>query len=107
MTAMLLDTRSHAAVRILHSNAFIKDELLSLYWLMIGSTDTCEGCLDSVDWNDGMEQWNGLDWNGGMEWNGMRKQRSTRRMRTRYILHARAHAYESGHYLSDSVRQCH
>ena len=28
------------------------------------------GCLDSVDWNDGMERWNGLDWNGGMEWNG-------------------------------------
>ena len=30
MTAMLLDTQSHAAVRILHSNAFIKDEVLSL-----------------------------------------------------------------------------
>ena len=27
-----------------------------------------DGCLDSVDWNDGMERWNGLDWNG-MEWN--------------------------------------
>ena len=28
------------------------------------------GCLDSVDWNDGMERWNGLDWTG-LEWNGM------------------------------------
>ena len=24
-------------------------------------------CMDSVDWNGGMEWWNGLDWNG-MEW---------------------------------------
>ena len=30
--------------------------------------------MDSVDWNAGMEWWNGLDWTGlewnGMEWNG-------------------------------------
>ena len=32
-----------------------------------------EGCLDLVDWNDGMDRWNGLDWNGGMEWNAARK----------------------------------
>ena len=35
------------------------------------------GCLDSVDWNDGMErwngtvEWNGMEWNGTVEWNGM------------------------------------
>ena len=22
------------------------------------------GCMDSVDWNGGMEWWNGLEWNG-------------------------------------------
>ena len=27
------------------------------------------GCLDSVEWNGGLERWNGMvDWNGGMEW---------------------------------------
>ena len=27
--------------------------------------------LDSVEWNDGLEQWNGMvEWNGGMDWNG-------------------------------------
>ena len=36
------------------------------------------GCMDSVDWNSGMEWWNGgMEWNGlewnGMEWNGQRK----------------------------------
>ena len=26
------------------------------------------GCLNSLDWNGGMEWWNGgIDWNGGME----------------------------------------
>ena len=31
------------------------------------------GCLYSVEWNGGMERWNGtVEWNGGMEqWNGM------------------------------------
>ena len=28
---------------------------------------TPDGCMDSVDWNGGMEWWNGLDWTG-MEW---------------------------------------
>ena len=30
------------------------------------------GCLESVEWNGGMEQWNGtVEWNSGMEyWNG-------------------------------------
>ena len=31
------------------------------------------GCMDSVEWNGGMEWWNGLEWTGlewtGMEWN--------------------------------------
>ena len=31
--------------------------------------------MDSVDWNGGMEWWNGLEWTGldwiGLEWNGM------------------------------------
>ena len=22
------------------------------------------GCMDSVDWNGGMEWWNGMEWNG-------------------------------------------
>jgi len=25
------------------------------------------GCLDSVEWNGGLEQWNGLEWWNGME----------------------------------------
>ena len=25
--------------------------------------ELCRGCLDSVDWNGGME-WNGMEWNG-------------------------------------------
>ena len=31
------------------------------------------GCLHLVEWNGGMEWWNGMvEWNGGMEWwNGM------------------------------------
>ena len=31
------------------------------------------GCLDSVEWNGGMEWWTGIvEWNGGMEqWTGM------------------------------------
>ena len=28
--------------------------------------------MDSVDWNGGMEWWNGLDWTG-LEWNGMER----------------------------------
>ena len=29
----------------------------------------CEGCLYSVEWNGGMEWWNGtVEWNSGMEW---------------------------------------
>ena len=32
-----------------------------------------QGCMDSVEWNGGMEWWNGLEWTGlewtGMEWN--------------------------------------
>ena len=32
-----------------------------------GSITKIAGCLDLLDWSDGMEQWNGLDWNGGME----------------------------------------
>ena len=35
-----------------------------------GSSFSYPGCVDSVDWNGGMEWWNGLDWTG-MEWNGM------------------------------------
>ena len=23
-----------------------------------------QGCLDSVDWNGGMERWNGMEWTG-------------------------------------------
>ena len=26
--------------------------------------DIMPGCLDSVDWNDGMERWNGMDCTG-------------------------------------------
>ena len=27
------------------------------------------GCLDSVEWNGGLERWNRMvDWNGGLEW---------------------------------------
>ena len=34
---------------------------------------SCSGSLQSLDWNGGMEWWNGMvEWNGGMEWwNGM------------------------------------
>ena len=32
------------------------------------------GCLDSVDWNGGMERWNGMEWNA-MEWNGLEQPR--------------------------------
>ena len=29
----------------------------------------CTGCLYSVEWNGGMEWWNGtVEWNSGMEW---------------------------------------
>ena len=24
------------------------------------------GCLDSAEWNDGVERWNGMEWNSGM-----------------------------------------
>ena len=28
------------------------------------------GCLNSLDWNGGMEWWNGMVvWNGGLDWN--------------------------------------
>ena len=27
-----------------------------------------DGRLDSVEWNGGLEWWNGLDWNGIVEW---------------------------------------
>ena len=28
--------------------------------------------MDSVDWNGGMEWWNGMvEWNGGMDWTGL------------------------------------
>ena len=32
-----------------------------------------KGRLESVEWNSGMERWNGtVEWNGGMErWNGI------------------------------------
>ena len=32
------------------------------------SDDDSTGCLESVEWNGGMEYWNGMvEWNGGME----------------------------------------
>ena len=33
--------------------------------------NNCIGCMDSVDWNGGMEWWN-MEWTG-MEWNGMER----------------------------------
>ena len=32
-----------------------------------GTLSTSFGCMDSVDWNGGMEWWNGLEWNGQMQ----------------------------------------
>ena len=39
-------------------------------WKLSEQVALGSGCMDSVDWNGGMEWWNGLDWTG-MEWNGM------------------------------------
>ena len=39
------------------------------YIIFYGAYKVFLGCMDSVDWNGGMEWWNGLDWNG-KEWNG-------------------------------------
>ena len=39
-----------------------------LYIAIINSFSIVWGCLESVEWNDGMECWNGmLEWNGGIE----------------------------------------
>ena len=38
--------------------------ILILFCLRVGVEYIARGCMDSVDWNGGVEWWNGLDWNG-------------------------------------------
>ena len=41
--------------------------LAQVEWLPV--TSRSHGCMDSVEWNGGMD-WTGLDWTG-LDWNGL------------------------------------
>ena len=43
---------------------------IHIQWCEIATNTQKLGCMDSVDWNGGMEWWTGLDWTG-LDWNGM------------------------------------